>query len=151
MQPPARLNEQDAQQAFEVLAYSIFEKMLPAVIDIARACPSVPMDVIAMQAIEWAIAESDNRLAGQGWGLKSVVIDLYRDWLQAANITRQRSKPGVKPIEGEHHMTLLLQWADYKRRGYSQKEFCDSRGWNSRKPLTNALKWYENTYQKKFG
>lgn len=140
MQPPATLRQEDAQQAFMLLVHSIEEKMRPSVFELARLCPAVPMEVIVTQAIEWAIAEADRRIQGQGWALQSVTVDIYRSWLENAEHTRQKAKPGTKSLSDDEKRELLMQWALYEARGYTQEQFCIAKN-VSRSTLTRAIRW----------
>jgi len=63
-------------------------------------------------------------------------------------LTRNLHKlsPGPDPPQEQELIEIVEKWKDMKSQGYTQSEFCGFMGWDSRTPLTKALRWYRDRF-----
>jgi hypothetical protein len=63
---------------------------------------------------------------------------------------QRRLRPGRKARTdaeyAEYAIDLVEQWRKWQKGGFSQQEFADSKGWESRTPLTDAIRWYRDQF-----
>jgi hypothetical protein len=73
--------------------------------------------------------------------------------VKAINLARSRPKRGPVPLSPEEYAeyaeSIIKEWRESRNNGHTQEEFAGYKGWQSRTPLTNAIKWYRSKYSAK--
>ena len=64
--------------------------------------------------------------------------------------TAKKRKPGIDAIPDSEQMEILSKWLPYHQKEFTQTEFCELQGWESRTPLRAALRWWRDQHGKDF-
>lgn len=128
-------------------------------VEIARALPLVPTETVLLDTghlvAQQAAVEAGEKICSYlpdelHWFVWRMLFPSRwraidrQDYKGRIERIRVRAKPGVKALEDQDHLAILAEWLPYHTNGYSQEQFRVMKGWESRKPLSNALRWWKS-------
>ena len=124
-----------------------WERIRPEFVSTLRKLPNVGTEDVINAFLALAITEgSQTFYAKSGKRHPRIRLAVPDEFTETIGAWRRR-RPTREPARSEAEYTEILRdWAGWWEGNWTQEEFAHAKGWKSRTPLTDALRWFKDTH-----